>query len=255
MEDGQLLTRQLVSLRRFVRDFALCSDGGHVVEHEGLCASVQPAAGGHSLFNSVTYEDVGSLAAALPALAAHYEERGVSAWTVWVHESDAEAVALLREAGHRQDSQPMGMGLDLADLPDQADDGLDIDREPSVADLQAVISAAYGFPAPLTAAAFTRVPPGHRAYLARHHGTPAASLLVGTDGDGDTMVEIVGVVPEARGKGLSRRLLHQALLDERRDHGAVTSTLRSSAMGHPVYALMGYRDLGRMFMYERRAPV
>jgi hypothetical protein len=40
----------------------------------------------------------------------------VRAWTLWVHESDVEATALVRNAGHALDAAPEGMGCALDEL-------------------------------------------------------------------------------------------------------------------------------------------
>ena len=50
-------------------------------------------------------------------------------------------------------------------------------------------------------------------------------------------------LPEARGRGLATALMRQALLDAG-ERGCVTTSLQATAMGRPVYARMGYRDLG-----------
>jgi GNAT superfamily N-acetyltransferase len=60
------------------------------------------------------------------------------------------------------------------------------------------------------------------------------------------------VTPEARGRGLSAEILRHAL-SAARAQGATTTSLESSAMGEPTYRRLGYRDLGRLGMWEKRA--
>jgi hypothetical protein len=45
--------------------------------------------------------------------------------------------------------------------------------------------------------------------------------------------------------------MRQALADARR-RGCATTSLQATAMGRPVYARLGYRDLGVIEMWERR---
>jgi GNAT superfamily N-acetyltransferase len=63
----------------------------------------------------------------------------------------------------------------------------------------------------------------------------------------------VATVPEARGRGVSTRLLAHAL-DAAREAGLETTTLQATKLGVPVYARLGYRDFGAMHMWERRQP-
>jgi GNAT superfamily N-acetyltransferase len=70
-------------------------------------------------------------------------------------------------------------------------------------------------------------------------------------GDGDVAVSAVATLPAAQGAGIATRLLAVALGEARR-RGAVTTTLQASPKGRPVYAKLGYRELGVMQMWERR---
>src|SRR5438270_208278 len=58
---------------------------------------------------------------------------------------------------------------------------------------------------------------------------------------------------EALGGGLASRLLLKALADAR-GRGCSISTLQATRAGYPVYARLGYRDFGRVQMWERRKP-
>ena len=66
----------------------------------------------------------------------------------------------------------------------------------------------------------------------------------------DAGVFMVGTVPEARGRGLARRLLLRALRDARAA-GSTVSSLQSSRLGYPVYRRLGYVELCRLGMWER----
>jgi GNAT superfamily N-acetyltransferase len=67
-------------------------------------------------------------------------------------------------------------------------------------------------------------------------------------------VYLVATLPEARGRGLATALMSHALL-EARERGCTTTSLQSSARGRPVYARLGYREIGVVQMWERRQPV
>jgi GNAT superfamily N-acetyltransferase len=90
---------------------------------------------------------------------------------------------------------------------------------------------------------------GH-LYLTRLDGEPASFVLV-HDHDDDCAFWFAATVPRARGRGFVSGLLHRALRDAR-DRGCTTSTTQATAMGAPVYARIGYRDLGALQMWERR---
>jgi predicted GNAT family acetyltransferase len=62
---------------------------------------------------------------------------------------------------------------------------------------------------------------------------------------------MVAVVPEARGQGLSGKLIAHALADAV-ERGRRTSTLVATKLGRPVYEKLGYRPLGVLEMWERR---
>jgi hypothetical protein len=100
--------RRLGSLRAFMRDFGPFS---RCVELDGVVASVTPSVPDRSLPNSVIYEDEERLEAALPELAALYDDEGVRAWTVWVPPGHERALRALEAAGHARDAQPMRRAL------------------------------------------------------------------------------------------------------------------------------------------------
>ena len=116
MTSAEFLATQFPGLASWIRATAAAGVSSRVHERDGVTAQVSPSAPDASLFNSVTYRDIGALRAALPELESVYADAGVRAWTVWAHESDVEASALLREGGHVLDSSPEGMGCALDEL-------------------------------------------------------------------------------------------------------------------------------------------
>ena len=238
-------------MRAFWPEFAAATRGGAALELPGVRAGVTPTMPDRSVLNSVVYDDAASLEPALPELAAAYDEAGVRAWTVWVYEADTRAIEVLEAAGHTFDGEPMGQELDLAGFEGPPGPELDLVEEPSPADFDPIVTAAYGWEG--FGQMHDEFPPPFHAYAARgDDGRPAACLGI-WDVDGDAHVQAVGTIPEARGRGLASRLLARALVDAR-ERGCTTSSLQATAMGHPVYTRLGYRDLGRVQMWERRKP-
>jgi GNAT superfamily N-acetyltransferase len=251
MDDARLLARLRSTLAAWIRAFPPDSPGGRAITGDGLAAAVVPALPERSIVNCVAYRDAAILEAALPGLAGVYGEAGVRAWTVWVPESDAPAASVLADAGHVLDAAPRAMAMPLGDLVGApAPPGLD--RAPSGDAIAAVIDESYGFPAGLWPTVFPQPPKGLRHYAAAHEGR-AACVLSTLEHEGDCGVFFVGTLPCARGRGLATGLLGVALEDARR-RGATTTSLQATRMGAPLYARLGYRDLGAIQMWERRVP-
>jgi GNAT superfamily N-acetyltransferase len=225
--------------------------GGSVWRDEDVVASIVPKAPDRSVFNSVFYEDPERLLASLDRIQAAYDEAGVRAWTVWVPEADAVAAAGLKEAGHVLDAEPRYMGMLLSDLRGPELDGTFemVEREDYAA-LARINEISYGYP-PGDFAAVAEAPmPGIRIYFAELEGEPVSTLGVWPHRS-DAAVIWVATLPEARNRGISSRLMAQALRNARED-GYETTTLQSTKLGRPVYEKLGYRDFGAAHMWERR---
>ena len=244
--------RMLESMRVFFRSVPPSSEGGRVVQLDGVIACVTPAVPERSLPNSVVYESEDQLIAALDDLAALYDEADVLAWTVWTPEYHARARQALADAGNVLDANPEAMiaGLDQIDPPRDGDP--EPDPEPQAEDLGVVNDLAYG-----TGDAFQRMlgrgtlDPAH-VYIAKLDGRPAASVVT-QDHGGDCSVWWVATVPEARGRGLAPGLMRRALADGH-ERGCEATTLQATKAGQPVYERLGYRGLGAIEMWERRRP-
>ena len=243
-----MLDRLFPSLRSFARGFALATPGGDVRDDDGVSAAIVPAMPERSVLNCVVYDDAGSLKARLGAVAAAYDEAGVNAWTVWARATDEAAIRALAGAGNALDAEPMAMARELDGVEPPAAGELDLVADPQPGDVADVIDAAYGWQG--LRRALVRWHDGYHPYLALADGRPAAALAV-HDRDGDAHVTLVGTLEAARGRGLATSLMRRALADAR-ERGCTTTTLVATKMGHPVYARLGYRDLGRVQMWERR---
>jgi GNAT superfamily N-acetyltransferase len=238
-------------MRRWLGLVARASPGAHLVERDGVVASVVPAAPERSVVNSVIYEDADRLAAAYDEIAAAYAEAG-AAWTVWVPSEDERAAAALEAAGHVLDADPAVMSLELSGVerpPAGALEDWTAEGDPS--DVGPLNDRAYTFGTDSFTRALASLPlDGLRVYVARLDGRPAGCLTM-VDHDSNADVEMVAVVPEARGQGITGKLLGHALADAA-ERGLETSTLVATKLGRPVYDRLGYRQFGTLQMWERR---
>jgi GNAT superfamily N-acetyltransferase len=248
----EVLDLQRRNLRAFMGVLAEGADGGSLLEHDGVTGVVVPAIPERSVVNCVTYDDPGRLAAALPALAAAYDDAGVRAWTVWTPDVDSEAIATLEAAGHRLDAKPAAMALELAAFEPIDPGDLDWDGAASPQDVGWANDLAYGLEPGTFARALGDRPYEHpvRLYQARVDGD-VACVAQTVDCDGDCGFYLVATLPDHRGKGLAKRLMSVALT-EARERGCETSTLQATKKGYRVYERLGYRTFGRLHMYERR---
>jgi N-acetylglutamate synthase-like GNAT family acetyltransferase len=229
------------------------SEGARTLERDGLVAALVPASRQRSVVNSVVYEQPAALAAAYDEIAAAYEEIGAK-WTVWVHDGDRATAALLEGKGHVLDASPEALAADLVATPPRrpAADALeDWTAAGDLADVGAINDRSYGFGGDWFSRALTKLPKGSvHVYVARRDGEPVGCCAL-TDTGANSEVQMVAVVPEARGNRISGHLIAHALADAV-ERGARTSTLVATKLGLPVYERLGYRPLGALEMWERR---
>jgi GNAT superfamily N-acetyltransferase len=210
---------------------------------DGVGALVTPYVPQRSVVNSVVYQPGSDIAAAYDWLSAEYAR--VSAWTVWVPESDRETAALLESRGHKLDANPATMALDLAafDPPAQLPDW----RPATLEELARINEAAYPWrDGSMEQALLRSGADAFRLYIAED-----ASVLGVGDCDRDAGVFFVATLPEARGRGLAGGLLAAAMVDAR-DRGCDISTLQATKVGESVYARLGYQRFGAIQMWEKR---
>jgi len=231
--------------------FGRSSPGARMIERDGVTASVVPVAPEHAVANSVLFAEAEGLAAAYDDLAAAYAEIGAN-WMVWVPTTDHEARAALERDGHVLDMtlRVMAVKLDRIERP-RADALEDWTAEGELQVIGPLNDSAYGLETDSFARALANTPEGAvRAYVARLDGRAVGCLTV-IDHDGNADVESVAVLPEARGRGISGKLLGYALADAR-ERGLETSTLVATDLGLPVYERLGYREFGTVGMWVRR---
>jgi GNAT superfamily N-acetyltransferase len=227
--------------------------GGRVIEREDVVASVIPAAPERSVFNSVFYRHAPGLVSQIDRIADEYDEAGIKAWTVWVPEEQRGVAARLERKGHKLDATPRDMAMSLADLREpEPDPELAIREEEDYALMARLNEIAYGYPEGDFRAVAEAKMPGLRIYFGDLDGETVATLGIWPHGS-DAVVIWVATVPEARGRGISGRLLAHSLRDAR-EAGLETTTLQATKLGMPVYEKLGYRDFGAQHMWERRKP-
>jgi GNAT superfamily N-acetyltransferase len=244
--------RLLGGLRTWLRRVGTASSGAKVIERDGVTAAVVPVAPERAVLNSVLAEDAAGLAAAYDEVAAAYAEIA-AAWTVWVPSGDEGARVALERAGHVLDAAPATLAVKLDGIERPPAGALeDWTAEGDVSEIGPINDRSYTFGTDSFTRAYAGLSPdGMTTYVARHGGRPAGCLII-LDNDGNADVEMVAVVPEARGQGIAGKLLAHALADAR-ERGLETSTLVATMLGRPVYERLGYREFGTIQMWERRA--
>jgi len=252
MDRTEAIARHRHALRSFTRLVGSGAETSRVLEPDGVTAAIVPAIPDRSIVNSVAYMEAGALEAVLDDLAAVYDDAGVRAWTVWVPEDDRDAAALLEASGHHLDATPMAMIADLASLPDPDPDDLDWSAGAAEPVLGRINDLAYGWPEGTFIHAMGRfgAVDGLRLFEARVDGEPACVLGTYDNGD-DCELYFVATLPDHRGKGLARRLVHRAVLAAG-DRGLTVSSLQATKMGYPIYQRLGYEPICALQMWERR---
>ena len=246
-----MLARLHASMRHFCRLVGQASEGAHAIDRGGVVAAVVPACPERAVVNSVAYDEPAALAEAYDEIAAAYAALPAT-WTVWVHHGDREAAELLEGRGHVLDAEPEAMGRDLSGIERPPKDALsDWTAAGRLADVGPINDRAYRFDTDSFARALAYFPDdAARVYTASEGGEPVACVMT-VDHGPNVDVEWVAVVPEARGRGLSGKLIAHALADAA-ERGIETTTLVATQLGRPVYDRLGYRPLGQLQMWERR---
>lgn len=235
MEPAELFERSLATLVRSWAYLASGSPGAELIEAEGVAiAAFVRAPDREFLNNAVLARGLGDPGAALDLVERTYAGRGIERYAVWAHERERPVAAAIEARGYAYDSSTRTMAMELADL-------VPVDR--ASLDLAEVGLAEFWTLAEVGGLAPELPPEGSRAYVARHEGVNAATLMA-FDHDGDCGIYMVGTLPAARRHGLATALSAHALI-EARARGCQTASLQSTPMAEGVYARVGFGDLGR----------
>jgi ribosomal protein S18 acetylase RimI-like enzyme len=249
-----MIERVHEAMFHWYRRVGRASPGAQALEVPGVLAAVVPAAAERAVANSVLFRSPAELEAAYDEVAAAYAEIGAN-WTVWVQpEGREEATALLAERGHFLDADPAAMGRTLAEPPPRppADALEDWTADGELADACKINDRSYPFDTDSWSRALGGLSlEGVHIYVERRGGEPVATVMV-VDADGYSEVQVVAVLPEARGSGLAGKLLAHGLADAA-ERGSDGVTLIATKLGYPVYRKLGFEDVGDFQMWERRA--
>jgi len=245
-----LLERVFESMFHWYRLVGAASDGARALERDGVLAAVVPAAPERAVVNAVVYRSAGALAAAYDELAAAYDEIGAN-WTVWVRPGDDAAATVLDGLGHEHDAEPWAMARWLDGVERPPPEALrDWTADGSLSDVGQINDRSYKFGTDSFSRALRELP-GGAAHVYMAGGAAPLGCLVAVDHDGNSEIQMVAVVPEARGRGVARKLLGHALADAA-ERGNETATLIATPLGYPIYERAGFEPLARVSMWERR---
>lgn len=251
--DEQLLAACYRGLDPLLRMFG-DSEGGSVHEHDGALSCVSPLIPLASLFNSTIYdrERPETLDAALAAMWPVYDESGVSFWSAWIVEGDSEAEAIATRRYMSVNATPRAMGAPLSEIDVSTPTG-SVEERWDIPTAAVLNQRGYGVPPGLFGAAgAASQPAGARCFIASHEGEPASVVISLANGE-DCAIVWVASDPAAQGMGLAKAAMTAAMIGAIED-GFATTTLQASAAGAPLYARLGYRDLGvaiNLWQYDR----
>jgi GNAT superfamily N-acetyltransferase len=252
MDDAVLRERMWDGLAHLQRLLGRHAPGARLIERDGYVASVIGAVPRASLPNAVVSLDPARVLGDFDQLRRSYAAAGVSKWGVWIDGEEQEATAELAARGLVLDSAPVAMGAAL----DEVEPGGAGDQPPQPAEGSAVgrvndLAYGYGENGPITTVLSGLPAAAAHATRLDLNGS-AASVMLACDRGEDTAVWFVATVPEARNNGLASRLIRHALA-RAKERGQTSTTLQASQKGQGVYARLGYRNLGRLELWERRS--
>lgn len=270
MDEAEILSLSDLSLWEFHRDFAL-RGGGTVLDERGLlCYS-----GAHPLpayVNGVWRTGAVDTADVLGQADEFFGRRG-RGYTIWIREhADRDLEDAIIEAGLPIYDDSPGMVLDqrIEDAPLPA--GVVVRRvadASDASDFATVAGTAYaslGMREGTTPVLFSRldtlVAPHIVALVAYDLSNGSSGARTSTAGPrpvaatlvhmnhGVALLNWVGTVPAARGKGLGAAMTRMAS-NAGFDAGCHIASLQATEMGEPVYRRLGYREITRYRGYIR----
>jgi ribosomal protein S18 acetylase RimI-like enzyme len=225
---------------------AATSAGGRRLHAPGVRAIATPAAPERPLFNAAFGLEPGALADAYDRLARFYADAGVPRWTAFVDPADAASASALERHGHVLDAEPRMM-VGRPDDVAGADGRIELDPTPTPETIASLNDRVHGYPGSVTRT--LRSLAGLDAAVAVVHGE-AVGCAVAHDANGDCHITLVATLPAHRRQGIASGLVRR-LVRRGRERGCTTTSLVATRIGVPVYARLGYRDLGAVQMWER----
>jgi predicted GNAT family acetyltransferase len=249
MDDATLRRRLWEGFARLQSLLGGSARHGVVLEREALVASIVPHAPDSPALNAAVALDAAAALTALQDLELRYRRAGVRRWGVWLDGNQRAVTRALHDAGLQLATASPGMGADLDEL--ELADGATV----KAADLRTVgrvNDQAYGKVDGRLERTLAALPAQRLyAYRVDRDGKPAAVALA-LHHNGDCGVSFVATVPAARRKGLATTVMRAALAHAR-ERGCTSVSLQATQVGERLYARLGFRQLGPMELWERRA--
>jgi GNAT superfamily N-acetyltransferase len=248
-----MLQRVLGCLREYNQITSSSSQGGRLLELEGVTAAILPAVGEHALLNSVVYDDPGSLEAALEAIARAYDAAGVERWLVYAPAVDRRARSLLKRAGHRLSASPTAMGRPLDGVerpPEHALEEWTAAGDPDA--MAALCDRAFRFGTAFKRT-FADMPESRaRVYMAHVHGEPISCVLT-SQHEGNCAVHLLATLPQQRRRGVCSALLGHALADAA-EAGCGTATVVVGRRAVSLCKRLGFTPVCPLQKWVRQRP-
>jgi len=244
MTDNDLYIRGAATLLASWGEYARGSAGAALRRLSGVAVAVFPSDPERAVYNNALLDrDLGPAerAAAVDGMEATYRSAGVDRYAAWVHESDEGMRAELSGRGYTLEESTRAMGMSLGDISLAVPE---VELGPPDWGEYLRILSALGAPAGVLSGAD---PSAFYVLVARVAGENVATALA-FDHDGDCGVFNVGTLEAARRRGLGTALTARHLRDAV-ERGCSTASLQSTPMAEPVYAALGFRDLGRILEY------
>lgn len=240
MTEGELRRRAWATLAYEQRLFGEHIHGARALSGDGWVASVVPSAPESPLLNAIVAERPGAIGAALGGTDGAFQG---SRWGAWADVTEPRDTMTLRRAGMISQFVPWRlMAAPIDGLPLDHPDGEPTDDLGLVG---AVNDVAYGLSDSRLERHFAPLP----ADIVRGYRIGNASVLAVVDRGDDAGFLFVATVPDARQRGLAAALMRRALVDARA-RGMRTGSLLATEAGRPLYARLGFRDLGEARLFE-----
>ena len=241
LTDADLYLRGVETLLASWEEYARGATGAAVHRFPGAAVAVFPNEPEGTVYNNALLgRDLAGpeRTDALDAMEAAYGAAGVTRFAAWVHESDEAMRGDLERRGYALDesTRAMGMALDDIRLPRPEIELV----PPDWSEYLRIIGVPPNF--------LSGADPGaYHILVARLDGENVATAMA-FDLGSDCGIYNVTTLERARRRGLGTALtvvhLHDALA-----RGCRTGSLQSTEMAERVYALIGFRDLGRILEY------
>jgi GNAT superfamily N-acetyltransferase len=239
--DAELFRRGADTAVASWEEYARGAVGAFVQRFPGVDIAVFPSEPERAVYNNALLaRDLANAkrADAIAAMEAAYAGAGVAPFAAWVHESDEAMRVDLEQRGYTLDTSTRAMAMRLDDIRLARPD---VELAPP--DWAEHLRFA-GVPPNFLGGAD---PHAYHILIARHGGENVATAMA-FDHGGDCGIYNTGTLEHARRRGLATALtalhIHDALA-----RGCQTASLQSTEMAERVYAMVGFRDLGRILEY------